>query len=116
MSTSVNAQANVIATCDTPGDLLGIDCVGYNTELSGQDPRIIITNIINVVLGLLGIVATVLMLYAGFLWMTAGGEDAKVEKARKIIFGAIIGIIIILTAFAITRFVTLNIYQATNTY
>ncbi len=67
-------------------------------------------------MGLLGIVATVLMLYAGFLWMTAGGEDAKVEKARKIIFGAIIGIIIILTAFAITRFVTLNIYQATNTY
>ncbi|MFA7245052.1 MAG: hypothetical protein WC070_02610 [Candidatus Magasanikbacteria bacterium] len=99
--------------CDTQGDLLGLECVGGNTDLSGQDPRIIIVRVINVILGLLGITVTVLMLYAGFLWMTAGGDDSKVEKARNIIFGSIIGLAIIFTSYAITRFVTINLYQAT---
>lgn len=99
--------------CDDPNDLLGVDCVGAHSQLSGQDPRIIITNIINVSLGLLGIVATVLIIYAGFLWMTAGGDDGKVEKARGIIFAAIMGLLIILMAYAITRYITINLYQAT---
>ncbi|PIZ95790.1 MAG: hypothetical protein COX80_03600 [Candidatus Magasanikbacteria bacterium CG_4_10_14_0_2_um_filter_33_14] len=101
------------STCDQEGDLLGLGCVGSNTGLSDKDPRIIIVQIINVILGLLGIVVTVLIVYAGFLWMTAGGEESKVEKARKIIVAAIIGLAIILSAFAITRFVSFGLYQAT---
>jgi len=109
---------NVLATvpnpgCDNPDDLLGLDCVGYNSQLSDQDPRIIITNIINVSLGLLGIVATVLIIYAGFLWMTAGGDENKAGTARKIIFAAVIGLVIILMAFAITKYVAENLYNAT---
>ncbi|MFA7314583.1 MAG: hypothetical protein WC025_01465 [Candidatus Magasanikbacteria bacterium] len=100
-------------TCDKEGDLLGLDCVGSNATLSGADPRIIIVKIINTSLGLLGIVATVLIIYAGFLWMTAGGEDAKAEKARKIIFAAVIGLAIILLAFAITKYVSTNLFKAT---
>jgi hypothetical protein len=64
-------------------------------------------------LGLLGIVATVLIIYAGFLWMTAGGDDSKAETARKIIFSAVIGLAIILMAFAITKFVSLSLFKAT---
>ncbi|PIR78090.1 MAG: hypothetical protein COU28_03600 [Candidatus Magasanikbacteria bacterium CG10_big_fil_rev_8_21_14_0_10_36_16] len=99
--------------CNDNTDLLGLDCVGQNSKLSANDPRIIVTHIINVSLSLLGIIVTVLIIYAGFLWMTAGGDEAQAGKARKIIFAAVIGLIIILLAYAITRFVAINLYQAT---
>lgn len=61
--------------------------------------------IINVVLGFLGIVLLAYMLYAGFLWMTSGGETEKAEQARTMIGNAVIGLIIIVSAFAISTFV-----------
>jgi hypothetical protein len=65
----------------------------------------IIGTLINVFLGLLGVVFLLLVLYAGFLWMTAGGDDKQVEKARKMLTNATIGLVIILSAYAITTFV-----------
>lgn len=62
-------------------------------------------SIINVVLGFLGILLLFYMLYAGFLWMTAGGDEKKVTKAIDIIKQAIIGLVIIVAAFAISNFV-----------
>ncbi len=73
--------------------------------LSDTDPRIIIARVIRVVLGFLGIVALLLILYAGWLYMTSGGEPSKVDKAKKILSNALIGLIIILSAFAIATFV-----------
>ncbi len=65
----------------------------------------IIGTLINVFLGLLGVVFLLLVLYAGFLWMTAGGDDGKVEKAKKILINATIGIVITLSSYAITSFI-----------
>lgn len=62
-------------------------------------------NIINVILGFLGIVLLGYMIYAGFLWMTSGGETEKAKEARTMIANAIIGLIIIVAAFAISNFV-----------
>lgn len=73
--------------------------------LSDTDPRLIIAKIIRVVLGFLGIIALVLILYAGWLYMTSGGDSAKVDKAKKILSNALIGLIIILSAFAIATFI-----------
>lgn len=73
-------------------------------------------SIINVVLGFLGILLLFYMLYAGFLWMTAGGDTKKVEKATSIITQAVIGLVIIVAAFAISNFVLgslINVSQAT---
>jgi len=53
------------------------------------------------VLGLLGIIFVILIIYAGITWMTAQGEEAKVEKAQKILKSAIIGLIITISAYAI---------------
>lgn len=61
--------------------------------------------IIETVLGLLGIIFIVLMVYAGFEWMTAAGNEEKVSKAKETIFRAIIGLIIVVSAYAITFFV-----------
>jgi hypothetical protein len=61
--------------------------------------------IIETLLGLLGIVFIVLLVYAGFQWMTAEGNEEKVEKAKGTIVRAIIGLAIIIAAYSITYFV-----------
>ena len=56
-------------------------------------------------MGLLGIVLVVLVIYAGFLWMTAQGSEEKIKKAKGIITSAVIGIVLIFAAYSITGFV-----------
>jgi len=69
------------------------------------DPREIAKKIINFVSGFLGIIAVVLVLVAGFMWMTSGGEDKKAEEAKKLLFNAVIGLILILATWSIAYFV-----------
>src|SRR3989338_8153365 len=75
------------------------------TGLTSTDVRVTVANFIRVFLGLLGMVAVGLIIYAGFLWMTAGGNEEKVTKAKQLIVNAVIGLAIILSAFAIVSFV-----------
>jgi len=87
--------------------------VGSATGLGTQDVRQTIGKIINVALSLLGVIVLVIIIYGGFLWMTAGGNDEKVGEAKKWIFGGIIGLVIILSAYAIATFVISNLVNAT---
>lgn len=96
----------------TYNDPLGVE-YGKHTGLSKEDPRTIVGRIIKVFLGLLGAIALVLILYGGFMIMTAAGNDEKVETGKDILTYAVIGLIIILTAYSITTFVLENIYDAT---
>lgn len=78
------------------------------SQTSGLPTTNLITfigNIVRIILGLLGLVLVLLIMYAGFIWMTASGDPAKVNKAKKIIYNAIIGLIIIVASFAIVSFV-----------
>ena len=68
-------------------------------------PATIAAAIIRVALGLLGIVFVILVIYGGFMYMTSSGEADKVKKAKNIILYAVIGLLIIFTAYAITYFV-----------
>ena len=60
---------------------------------------------INIALSLIGLVFLLLMVYAGYLWMTAQGEEEQVKKAQKIITATIIGLVVVISAFAITAMV-----------
>ncbi|MDO8505133.1 MAG: pilin [bacterium] len=73
--------------------------------LTSTDPRIIVAKIIRVALGFLGTVALVLILYGGYLWMTAAGNEETIDKAKKVLTQATIGLAIILSAFSITQFI-----------
>ncbi|MEI6511185.1 MAG: hypothetical protein WCO25_04045 [Candidatus Uhrbacteria bacterium] len=64
-----------------------------------------IGNVIQVLLGVLGIVFVVLVVYAGFLYLTSAGEDKGVGKAKKLLTQAVIGLIIIVSAYAISGYV-----------
>ncbi|MFA6410026.1 MAG: hypothetical protein WCW26_00410 [Candidatus Buchananbacteria bacterium] len=72
-----------------------------------------IAEIIKIVLGFLGVIFLVLIIYAGMLWMTSAGNDEKVKTAKDIIIAATIGLAIVLAAYAITFFVVDNLLKAT---
>lgn len=72
-----------------------------------------ITGIIRIGLSLLGIIAVVIILAGGFKWMTAGGNEEKVTEARKMIISGVIGLAIIMSAFAIAQFVIGSLAQQT---
>ena len=87
---------------------------GQGAGQAGAQLPILVGKIIRTILGLLGIIFVVLMVYAGFLWMTARGEEEPVSKAKDIIKQSIIGVIIIFLAYAITGFVINAIVRATS--
>ena len=84
-----------------------------STGLSTQDPRITVAKIIRIVLGFLGTIAVILIIYAGFVWMTSNGNEDKITKAKNILKGAVIGLVIVLSAFAITTFIINSLLEAT---
>lgn len=84
-----------------------------NLQLGTRDVRETVFAVINVILGFLGIIAVVIILYGGFIWMTAGGNEEKTTEARKLIVAGIIGLAIILASFAIAQFVVTQLYNAT---
>jgi hypothetical protein len=85
---------------------------GRALGLADTDPRVAIVNLIRIALTFLGIIAVIIIMYGGYVWMTAAGEADKVDKAKKILISAIIGLIIILSAFLIASFVINKINEA----
>jgi len=74
-------------------------------------PVAVITNIINIFLGLLGLLAVIIVLIGGFKWMTANGVEDKVKNAKKTIEYGLIGMGIILLSYVIVRLVLGAIYK-----
>ena len=64
-----------------------------------------IATVIKIILSFVGVIFLVLMIYAGFTWMLAAGNEQQVEKARKVLIASIIGILIVLSAYAISYLV-----------
>lgn len=65
----------------------------------------VIASVIKVLLSVVGILFLALMIYGGAKWMKASGREQEVEAAKKIIQNAIIGLILVITAYAITAYV-----------
>jgi len=104
-SLSVNAYnfANDSGLTKTAGS------AGYSG--TPQAPEAIIASVIQMVLGLLGIAFLGFMIYSGILWMTAQGNDQKVQKAKDMITESIVGLIIVVAAYVIVYFV-LNYFSS----
>ena len=90
---------------------LGSDIAGKAADVAGYDQTTETTlsqtigSVIKAILSLAGVIFTVLMVYAGILWMTAHGEEDQITKAKKIITASIIGLAVALSAYSITAFV-----------
>ena len=77
----------------------------------GTDLVADVTNIINMVIGVLGLACVVVLIIGGVNYMTSSGDTGKVKKAKDTILYAIIGLVICVLAFAIVNFVISNILQ-----
>ncbi len=86
-----------------------------NVSTGESDARVVVVRLINLALTFLGLVAVILILWGGFKWMTAGGNDEQVGEAKKIIIASVIGLAIILSAYAIAQFFISNIGAAIDT-
>ena len=78
------------------------------------DLTLIVGRIISVVLSFSGIILLCYFIYAGFLWMTASGDSKKVDKAKDILKNAIIGGLVLATAYALSAFVIDALTQVTD--
>lgn len=78
---------------------------GGEVGLGTADLQATVINVIQWVLGILALVAVVMIIIGGFQWMTAAGNEERIEKAKKVISAAVIGLIIVLLAWAIVIFV-----------
>lgn len=78
---------------------------GYNTTDQSQTPEAYISRIITIILSILGVIFLGLTIYGGIVWMTAQGNEEKVTKAKELITEAVIGLIIVIAAYAIAYFV-----------
>lgn len=88
-------------------DVRGTFVNAGEVAFGGQPPSLLTTlaTFVRAALSLLGLIFVSLVIYAGFLWMTAGGDEKQVGKAKNTIKQAIIGLAITLAAYAITGFV-----------
>ena len=97
-----------VALAQTPATPVSLGLtseVQQNIGLASTDIRVIIAQIIRVALGFLGIIFLVIVLYAGFQWMTSGGNEQKIASAKGLMINGVIGLAIILSAYGITSFI-----------
>lgn len=97
--------------------LMPIVCINAATTLGGlnetagragyeeSDAVKIGGNVLNVILSFVGVLFLIVMIAGGFMWMTAGGKVAQVDTAKKLLVTGIIGLIIVVSAYAISAWV-----------
>ena len=102
-------NVNIILAADTFQGGLNKSAEGMGYEVVKDKPENAIYSKIGQVLNIstvfLGVVFLCLMIYAGYLWMMARGNEQEVAKAKSIIIYAVIGLVVVLAAYAITKLV-----------
>ncbi len=99
-----------LAVNATNGLIDAADASDYSTTTELPE---VIGKVISVALSMLGVLFLILTIYAGFLWMTAAGDDKKIQTAKNILSAAVVGLVLILTAYTITNFVIGRLLVAT---
>lgn len=97
------AQDNKVDS--NPVKCTGSSCpAGITNPLNVGSPQALIGRIISAVLGIVGSLALVMLIFGGITWMTSGGNTDKIKKGRDIVVWAVIGLVIIFTSYALVRF------------
>lgn len=108
--TAQPAQADIFDKAKI--ELRGIESTVIGQELNEFELEESIGRAIAAALALVGVLFFALMIYGGYLWMTARGEKDQLDKAKQTIIAASIGIAITLGAYAVTTFVIIKITGA----
>ncbi len=81
-------------------------------DFSTQDVKATIQNIVRIIVGFLGIIVIIIILYGGFLWLTSFGDEDKIGQAKKLIASGVVGLVVVLAAYAIANFVVNSLVTA----
>ncbi len=103
-----NAAVDLSGTLDNAGS--GI--YGDNAAAKDKSFPMIIAGVIKVILSVLGVVLVCIIVYAGYLWMTAGGDEKQVDKAKDWIKNGVMGLFVIMSAYAIASYVLTKLVGA----
>ncbi len=87
-------SSSLMAAC-APGNL----CDPLFPGGEGGDIRVVIGRVIKAILGISGVVALLMFVWGGFLWLTSAGEIDKVKKGKQTLTWAVIGLVVIFTAY-----------------
>lgn len=119
-SAFIALPSQVLATSDMWTDIVSPNLEifvsqGVYPEYTEEDhPAQIVALIIKIILSFLAIIFVALIIYGGFTWMTATGNQERVTKSKDIILNSIIGIAIVIAAYAISFFVLQQLVNATS--
>jgi len=80
------------------------NAAGYKGSLQTESLEFRISSIITAVLSIIGILFLILLIYGGYIWMMAGGNEEEVKRATQILTEAVIGLIVVLSAYSISWF------------
>ena len=85
--------------------------IAEETYKTDQNLNAVLSNVVGIILSVIGGIFVIFIVYAGYIWMTAHGNEQKSSKAKEIIIQSIIGLIVIIAAYAISYFV-IKIFSA----
>jgi len=91
-----------------------IGSTAYGKTAAPTDIRVTIARIISIVLGFVGVIFFALIIFSGFQYMTSAGNEDQTKKALGLLRNAIIGLVIILVAWMITRYAITVLGKAVN--
>lgn len=114
LSLLVLPTATMAVTAPTT-QTLGVDSIDNSSlNLTKTNPITTATNLINTAMMFLGLIAVVIILVGGFKWMTAMGSEDNIKKAKELMVAGVVGLVIILAAWGIARYVVLALSNATS--
>ena len=108
LSLAIFLHPNIILAGDTSvGSRLKAvaEEAGWQTGSEETGIAEVIALIIKMFLSIVGVIFIVLIIYSGFRWMTSGGEEEAIRKAKKTIVAATIGLVIVILAYTLTYFI-----------
>ncbi len=105
ISFAQNESKAIVSTTDRYSKIFR-SSAGFSGAVETPD---LIASIIKTALSFLGIIFIVLMVLSGYQWLTAGGNEDAIKKAKSRIINAVIGLAIVILAYSITAFVFKNL-------
>lgn len=101
---NISATPCLALNIQNAGDYINTSAgeAGLDTNITATD---IVVKIVQALLGLVGVIFFILIIYGGYIWMVARGNEENVLKAKKIIISAVIGLAIVTTAYSISYFI-----------
>ncbi len=110
------AQIPVLVSAQGVNPLKSLTDVGQQVygNASPPDIKVTIGKVVQILLGFIGILFVVLIIVGGFRWMTSGGNEQKIDEAKRLITNATIGLVVVVLAYSIAFSVTKWLSTATS--